>query len=55
MRKLPVVAELFEGDRQTSRHDEANSRFLQFRENALVGIRLLVFSLSAKLCQTSVY
>jgi len=53
MRKLPVVAELFQGDRQPSRHDEADSRFSQFCESALVGIRLL--SLSAKLCQNSVY
>jgi hypothetical protein len=28
----PVGAELFHADRQTDRHDEANSRFLQICE-----------------------
>jgi len=32
MKIHPVAAELFHADRQTDRHDEANSRFLQFWE-----------------------
>jgi hypothetical protein len=31
---LPLGAELFRADRQTYRHDEANSRFSQFYESA---------------------
>jgi hypothetical protein len=36
MKIRPVGAELFhaDGDRQTDRHDEANSRFSQFCERA---------------------
>jgi len=34
MKVHPVLAELFRVGRQTDRHDEANSRFLQFREPA---------------------
>jgi len=29
-----MVAELFHADGQADRHDEANSRFLHFRESA---------------------
>jgi hypothetical protein len=34
MKILPVGAELFHEDRRTDGHDEANSRFSQFRERA---------------------
>jgi len=34
MKVHPVLAELFRAGRQTDGHDEANSRFLQFREPA---------------------
>jgi len=34
MKVHPVRAELFRAGRQTDRHDEANSHFLQFREPA---------------------
>jgi hypothetical protein len=34
MKVHPVRAELFRAGRQTGRHDEANSRFMQFREPA---------------------
>jgi hypothetical protein len=34
MKIRPVGAELFNADGQTDRHDEANSRFLQFCERA---------------------
>jgi len=32
MKICPVETELFHADRQTDRHDEANSRFMQFCE-----------------------
>ena len=34
MKILPLVAELFRVGGQTDRHDEANSRFLQFCKNS---------------------
>ena len=34
MKICPVGAELFHADRQTDKHDEANSRFSQFFESA---------------------
>jgi len=34
MKVHPVLAELFRAGRQTDRHDDSNSRFLQFREPA---------------------
>jgi len=34
MKIRPIGAELFNGDGQTDRHDEANSRFSQFCERA---------------------
>jgi hypothetical protein len=34
MKICPVGAELFLGDRQTDRHDKANSHFLQFCKHA---------------------
>jgi hypothetical protein len=34
MKIRPVGAELFHADGRTDRHDEANSRFSQFRERA---------------------
>jgi hypothetical protein len=33
MKILPVGAKLFQADGQTDRHDEGNSRFLQFCES----------------------
>ena len=44
----PLGAELFHTDRRTYRHDEANSRFLQFCESAKKGknalFRLMIIS-----------
>ena len=34
MKICPVAAELFHADKKTNKHDEANSRFPQFRERA---------------------
>jgi hypothetical protein len=34
MKICPVGAELFHADQETDRHEEANSRFLQFCKNA---------------------
>jgi len=34
MKIRPVGAEIFDADRRTDRHDEANSRFSQFCEHA---------------------
>ena len=44
MKIRPVGAKLFHAGGETDRHDEANSRFLQFFEclyNATIGLRVI--------------
>jgi hypothetical protein len=42
MKIRPVGAELFLAERQTDRHDEANSRFSQFCERAFKKIKVFL-------------
>jgi hypothetical protein len=43
MKICPVVPQLFCADGQTDRHDEANSRFSQFSENAEKFVQTLIY------------